>query len=92
MPTKPGIIYRMDWKTVKDNGTEFSMQVNIYDNTVQIDSVTGEEIIIPMTPSGHPLNISTDKSEDKFTPIRSKTATLSFLNSDAVNFSTLSVI
>lgn len=90
MATKPGIIYRMDWKTVKDNGTEFSMEVNIYDKSVQIDSITGEEIIIPMTASGHPLRISTDKSEDKFTPIRSKTATITFLNSDAVNFSTFS--
>lgn len=89
--TKAGVIYQMNWKTVLDNGSERVMQINIYDNSVQIDSVTGEETIYEMTASATPLKISTDKTEDKFAPIRAKTAVITFLNSDSINFSTFSM-
>ena len=90
MPTKPGIIYTMEWRTVKDNGLENYTLVSISDTSVQIDGAADEQVI-PMTPSGEPCRISTDRREDKYDPpIRSKKATLKFLNSDTVNYSTFS--
>ncbi|HSW70561.1 MAG TPA: hypothetical protein VLH77_01105, partial [Gammaproteobacteria bacterium] len=75
----------MEWKTVENN----SMRIDIKDASVQIDSIIGEEQVIPLQASGDPLHISiTDNDENKFTPIRAKKATIKFLNSTEINFLT----
>lgn len=85
--TKPGIIYRLTWLTVEN----ITVVVNIYDKSVQIDSITGEEQIYLLSPSGHPLDIQVvDNNEDKFTPIRAKRAAITFLNDSNFNFTTFS--
>src|ERR1700751_1653556 len=82
--SKPGIIYEMSFI----NFESVTVVVDISDSSVLIaDDAT--PTVIPMVGSADCLHISnTDNDENKFTPIKSKKATIKFLNSDTVNEST----
>lgn len=75
-----GIIYRMEFK----NAEGFTIRVNGSPTDVLIGDLD-TPVIIPLTGSGNPVVISVqNNSEDKFTPIRSKSARIQFLT-DSVN-------
>ncbi len=87
---KPGVIYRMQWDTVdtvrKDpslNVPSKVLTVNIYDTETLIEDDEDEEVIT-LQAAMPPLTITTiDNSEDKFTPVIGKQATIRFLTDSA---------
>lgn len=71
--------FRLSWITAKN---AFTVRVSIYetDNLIP-DDETPE--VIELTPAGTPLVFSTiDNDRNKFTPVRAKQATISFLTGD----------
>lgn len=79
-----GRYYTIEFYNVEDT----FVKVLIGDNSIQTD---GTPQIIPMEPTDSPVLISTiDEGENKFTPIKSQQATISFYSSNAVSLQTFS--
>lgn len=75
-----GIIYRMEFKNVEG----FTIRVNISPTDILIPDAD-LPVIIPITGSGTPVIISaSNDDEDKFTPIRSKSAKIQFKTNSAI--------
>lgn len=78
------IIYEMSFKNVE----ETLVKVMIADNAIQTDDPPE---IIQLDPAGSPLKISTiDEGENKFTPVKSQQATITFLSNGNTSLETFS--
>gem|GEM_PF-2645245 len=83
---KPGYAYIHEFKNIEGK----TVTTTIYDTFFQVDDDM-EVILVTLAPAGDPLHISTeDNNEDKFTPTKSKRATIKFLSDSNTNLETFS--